>query len=45
MNVPFDIGMQSSKLGMSLTNKDRGKPETIVDNEVLRAIVENKLRQ
>ena len=29
----------------SLTNEDRGRPETVVDNEVLRAIVEKKSRQ
>ena len=40
MNLPFDIGMQKSKLGMSLTNKNQGRSETFVDNEVLRATVE-----
>ena len=32
----FEIGNES------LTNKDRGRPQTVVNNEVLRAIVEKK---
>ena len=47
MNEPFEVGMQSSKLGMrheSLTNEDLSRPETVVDNEVSRAVVEKKFQ-
>ena len=41
MNVRFDIGIKKFETGdESLTNEDRGRPETVVNNEVLRAIVE-----
>ena len=35
-----DVGMQSSKLGLKVSQTKNYKPETVVDNEVLRTIVE-----
>ena len=40
INEPFDVGMESSKLGIkSLTNR----LETVADNEVLREVVEKNV--
>ena len=39
MNLSFDIGMKSSKLGISLT-KTEADQRLLLDNEVLWAIVE-----
>ena len=39
MNVLFDVVYKVRNEGASLTNKDRGRPTTVVDNEVLWTIV------